>query len=217
MAAAGASVAVALGSSRTPVGPPAPPSTSHPQLALAKPAKCATWGCTKAQTVDLGNGYAISLWRTGKPGDFTTEPVIELTRGGVSVQWSLWPRGYGWAASLQCNAGAAEPNCMLTDGAGVHSAAAQMVILRAGKLVLPAKAYVVADLPTIAVTDLDDNGYLDIVALDSDYTPNFAQGHLFWRTFRYADDELVSTGCTPRRSSSEAAPTVLLTGACPRL
>jgi hypothetical protein len=215
VAAAGASVAVALGGDRTPAA--APLTTSHSVLprALPKPANCMTWGCTKAQSVDLGNGYAISLWHAGKSGDMRTDPVVELTDRGVSVQWLLWSRGYGWSGSLKCSSAAAEPSCIITDGAGVHSAAAQLVILRSGKLVFPAKAYVIADLPTITVRDLDDDGDLDVVALDSDYTPNFAEGHLYWRTYRNAAGQLLSTGCVRRNSPAEPAPITLLTGACP--
>ena len=213
VAAAGAAVAVGLGGNPT----PPPPPTKKPPVAVAKPAKCATWGCTKAQSADLGNGYTISVWHAGKSGDFTTEPVIELAHHGVSVQWLLWSRGYGWAASLHCSVDAPAPNCILTAGAGVHSAVAQLVVLQAGKLVLPKKGYAVADLPTISATDLDDDGDLDVIALDSDYTPNFALGQLYWRTFRNADGQLTSTGCVRRNSPNTPAPAGLLTGACPHL
>jgi hypothetical protein len=97
----------------------------------------------------------------------------------------------------------------------VHSAAAQLIVLRAGKLVMPAKAMVVADLPTILARNLDDDSDLDVVAVVSDYMPNFAEGHLYWRTFRNADGQLVSTGCAPRKSPGEAPPTQFLTGECP--
>lgn len=215
MAAAGASVAVALGGDRTPAA--APPTTSHAALprAVPKPADCASWGCTKAQSVDLGRGYAISLWHAGKSGDMRTDPVVELTDRGVSVQWLLWSRGYGWSGSLKCSTAAAAPSCIITDGAGVHSAAAQLVILRSGKLVFPAKSYVIADLPTITVRDLDDDGDLDVVALDSDYTPNFAEGHLYWRTYRNAGGQLSSTGCMRQNSPADPPPITALTGPCP--
>ena len=89
VAAASASVAVALVGDRA----PAPPRTSSPAphiRPVAQPAKCATWHCTRAQSVDLGGGYRISLWHAGKPGDWSAEPVVELRRAGVSVQWWAW-------------------------------------------------------------------------------------------------------------------------------
>jgi hypothetical protein len=73
----------------------------------------------------------------------------------------------------------------------------------------------VADLPTISAKDLDDDGDLDVIALDSDYTPNFALGRLYWRTFRNIDGQLISTGCVRRNSPNTPAPDGLLTGACP--
>ena len=216
--AAGASVGVALGGSPTPA---APPSTSSAPVqrptSVAMPAQCRSLGCTKAQTADLGNGYSISLWHSGKAGDFRSEPVIGLSNDGIAVQWWSSPRGYGWAGSLTCATRAPEPNCMLTDGDGAHSAVAQSIVLRAGRLVASAKAVVVADLPTVLARDLDRDGYLDVIAVDNDYTPNFAQGRLYWHTFRYADGRLVSTGCARKGSPNEPAPAQPVTGDCPRL
>ena len=212
--AAGASVAVALGGDRA----PAPPRTSAARVApraVPMPAQCKAWTCTKAQSADLGSGYTITMWHAGQAGDFRTKPVVELARDGVAVQWWMWSQGYGWAGALTCKAAAPEPNCMLTDGDGAHSAAAQLVVLRAGRLLAPNGAGVVADLPTVVVRDLDGDGYLDAVALDSDYTPNFAQGHLFWNTYRFAGERLTSTGCVRRAAPSDPAPTRIVTGPCP--
>lgn len=180
------------------------------------PAQCRAFPCTKARSESLGGGYEITIWHAGRVGDFRTEPVVELARDGRAVQWWLWPRGYGWAAELTCRAAAPEPHCILTDGDGAHSSVAQMVLLRSGRLAVPPGAAVVADLPTIISRDLDGDGYLDVVALDSDYTPNFAQGHLFWNTFRFAGGQLMSTGCVPRTSPTDPPPSRTASGLCPR-
>jgi len=214
--AAGASVAVALGGDRAPAPPPHTTSPVAARPAVPMPSQCKTWTCTKAQTVNLGGGYAITMWHAGKDGDLTTKPVVELARDGVAVQWWLWPDGYGWAGKLTCRAEAPEPHCVLTDGDGAHSSVAQLVLLRSGKLVAPKKASVVADLPTVVPRDLDGDGYLDVVALDSDYTPNFAQGHLYWNTFRFAGGQLTSTGCVRQNSPTEPAPTHPVSGLCPQ-
>jgi hypothetical protein len=217
LAAAGASVAVALGGDRTPAvpGPAVAGPVAHVQ-AVPMPVQCASWGCTRARTVDLGAGYAVTLWHAGKAGNYRAEPVVELTHDGISAQWWLWPHGYGWDAAIQCSVRAPEPNCMLTDGDGAHSAAAQLIILRRGRLDAPARASVIADLPTVAVRDLDGDGYLDLVAVDSDYTPNFAQGHLYWNTFRFVGGQLASTGCASKTSPTEPAPAHPLNGVCPK-
>ena len=214
--AAGASVAVALGSDRAPAAPrastraalgntAASPSASAP---AALPQQCVTGTCTKAQTVSLGGGYAISLWHAGTLGDFRTKPVVGLSHDGVAVQWWLWPAGDGWSGALSCHA----QQCVLTDGDGAHSAVAQVMLLRDGRLVAPARAAVVADLPTVLPRDLDGDGDLDVVALDSDYTPNFAEGHQFWNTYRFNGYELTSTGCMPKTGPP---PTHLATQPCP--
>jgi hypothetical protein len=214
--AAGATVAVALGSGRAPAPPreptaaalqhttaPPPPSAPAPM-----PQQCVTDTCTKAQTAGVGDGYAISIWHVGKLGDFRTKPVVELSHDGVAVQWWLWPAGDGWSGALSCRA----QQCVLTDGDGAHSSVAQVMLLRAGRLVAPARAAVVADLPTVLARDLDGDGDLDVVALDSDYTPNFAQGHQFWNTYRFDADRLASTGCVPKTGPP---PPQLATQRCP--
>lgn len=212
--AAGASVAVALGSDRAPAPPRSstaaalPHTSAAPSRPATMPRQCVTGTCTKAQTAGLGGGYAISIWHAGPLGDYRTKPVVELSRDGVAVQWWLWPAGDGWAGALVCRA----QQCVLTDGDGVHSSVAQVVLLRDGRLVAPAKAAVIADLPTVLVRDLDGDGDLDVIALDSDYTPNFAQGHQFWNTYRFADDQLVSTGCMPKTGPP---PAWLATQPCP--
>lgn len=180
------------------------------------PAQCATWTCTKAQTARLGGGYAITMWHAGRVGDFHTQPVVELSQDGVAVQWWLWPDGYGWSGGLTCRAPNPEPHCVLTDGDGAHSGVAQVVVLRSGRLAAPKAASAVADLPTITPRDLDGDGYLDVIALDSDYTPSFAQGHLYWHTYHFTGDRLASTGCVRRSSPDDPAPTRNVTGPCPR-
>lgn len=215
--AAGASVAVALGGNRAPAPPPHSSSSPPAASPVAMPKQCATWHCTRAQTADLGGGYAVSVWHAGKAGDFTTKPVLELSRDGVAVQWWLSPNGFGWSGALTCaGPGAPEPHCVFTDGSGAHSSIAQVLLLRSGRLTALREGYVEADLPTVLARDLDGDGYLDVVALDSDYTPNFAQGHLFWNTFQYAGRHLVSTGCQPRTSPHDAPPTRLADGPCPQ-
>ena len=212
--AAGASVAVALGSDRAPAAPrtstrAALGTTSTPPAApAALPQQCVTGTCTKAQTASLGGGYAISIWHAGTLGDFRTKPVVELSQDGVAVQWWLWPVGDGWSGALSCHA----QQCVLTDGDGAHSSVAQVMLLRGGRLVAPAHAAVVADLPTVLARDLDGDGDLDVIALDSDYTPNFAQSHLFWNTYRFASDRLTSTGCLPKTGPP---PAQLATQPCP--
>jgi hypothetical protein len=180
------------------------------------PKQCATWHCAKAQTVSLGGGYAISVWHAGRTGDFDTLPVLELSRNGVAAQWWLAPNGFGSSGALTCRAHAPEPHCVFTDGAGAHSSIAQLLLVRSGRLVAPKQAYVEADLPTVLARDLDGDGYLDVIALDSDYTPNFAQSHLFWNTFRFAGGQYTSTGCQPRTSPNAPAPTQFVSGHCPR-
>lgn len=184
---------------------------------VAMPRQCTTWHCTRAQTVGLGGGYAISLWHAGKAGDFTTQPVLELSRDAVAAQWWLVPNGFGWSGSLTCqSAHAPQPHCVYTDASGPHSSVAQLVLLQSGRLVAPRHASVEADLPTVLARDLNGDGYLDVVALDSDYTPNFAQGHLFWNTYRFAGGQYTSTGCVARPTPNDPAPTQLATGRCPR-
>lgn len=214
--AAGASVAVALGGGGTRIARPATATTTPPPRHVAMPAQCAAWRCTRAKTVDLGQGYAISVWRAGSTRVENADAVVELSQDGVSVQWWVWTQGYGLLTSLQCEVSASPPNCVVSDASGAHSGVAALVLLRGGRLVAPPGAALTADLPAVTARDLNDDGYLDVIAQDSDYTPNFAQGHLYWHSYVYRDGRYVSTGCARKASPSEPAPKRALTGACPR-
>jgi hypothetical protein len=208
-----ASMASVLLAACTTSSPPKP--TPSPVSAVPIPAQCAVWSCQKSQSVAVPGNYTVSLWRAGRQGDFTTHPVLELSEDGVPVQWWVAPNGYGWSGSLSCLAGAGRPpGCVLIDGQGMHSGIAEEIVLRGGRLVAVAAAS--SDTATILARDVDGDGELDVVALDSDYRPNFATGHLFWHTYRFTGDRLVSTGCTPASPAKPPPPTGFVTGACAR-
>jgi hypothetical protein len=204
----------ACGSS-PPSGHPAPatttPTTSAPASASAVP--CQSTGCQVKQTVPLATGYQVVLYLSPDQQNFRTRPVVELRHNGTAVGWWTSPKGDGWNGQLTCLSGAAEPNCVLTDTAGMHSGVAEVLLLSGGRLVHPAGAEAMSDSGVMHVADLDGDGYLDVVGATNDYQPNYAQGHNYWQTFRYTGGQLVVTGCelqldTPR-------PTQLLSGACP--
>lgn len=156
----------------------------------------------------------MRLWLSGNEQNYRSRPVIELIRDGVPVQWWISPQGDGWNGSLTCVTGDLEPNCVLVDSLGMHASVAEMVIVRGGRLVHPAHAEAISNSGAMRSADLDGNGYLDVIGTTNDYKPNYAQGHNYWQTFRFADDELTVTGCALQRKG-EPAPTHFLTGACP--
>ncbi len=190
----------------------APSPAASSAAGVPKPAQCAAWTCTRAQSVELPNGFAVSLWHAGQAGDFATRPVVELAQGAAAVQWMVAADGYGWAGTLTCSASGTEPTCVLLDGQGAHSGLAQEMVLRHGLLV--DAGTVSGDSSTVLAADLDHDGDLDVIVLDSDFTPNYAAGHLFWRTYQF-DGTLASTGCAPAADVHAAPPTTLLTGPCP--
>ena len=190
------------------------PSTAAATSAVPIPAQCATWHCQRAQSVTLRDGYAVNVWHAGQVGDFTTHPILELADNGVAVQWWVAPSGYGWSGSVSCLSSGAEPSCVFMDGQGAHSGLAQEIVVRSGRLV--ASAMVSSDSAMIVAQDMNGDGDLDVAALDSDFTPNYASGHLFWHTYRFAGNQLVSTGCTPAESTRAPVPKQFVTGSCPR-
>lgn len=176
------------------------------------PVACASWDCRARQTRQLGNGYAVTLWGGASQQNFLSRPVLSLAEHGTATQWWVSPKGDGWNGSLTCLATSAEPNCVMVDSLGMHASVAEMVLLSGRRLVHTAEA--VDDAPGMQAVDLDGDGYLDVIGTVNDYTPNFAQGHNYWQTRRYADGRFVVTGCTLQRAGSQP-PTQLLNGTCP--
>jgi hypothetical protein len=190
-----------------------PSSTSAPSPAPPPP-RCQAWECQARQTVNLTSGWTVRLWRGGDQQNYASRPVVELLHNRVTVQWWISPRGDGWNGSLTCLTGGPEPNCDLIDSLGMHAEVAEMLILRAGRLVHPPRAEAITNSVGMRAADLNRDGYLDIIGTSNDYLPNFAQGRVYWQTFRYKDGRLTVTGCA-RQSKNAPAPARLLTGTCP--
>lgn len=176
---------------------------------------CGNDGCSAGDAVPLGAGKQIRLWTV--PGE-AAHPVLEMRRGDQVVGWMPMVRGQSSGATLSCDARGDVPNCVVISAVGVHSALAEMILIRPGRMI-DTGAFVTAATPTVVASDLDGDTYLDVSARDSDYTPNFAQGHEFDRTYRYdaPTARFVATGCSPRVADPvhDPTPTHLQTGACP--
>ena len=128
----------------------------------------------------------MRLWRGGDQQNYASRPVVELLHNRVAVQWWISPRGDGWNGSLTCLTGGPEPNCDLIDSLGMHAEVAEMLILRAGRLVHPPGAEAITNSVGMRAADLNADGYLDVIGTSNDYLPNFAPGRVYWQTFRYA-------------------------------
>lgn len=188
-----------------------PDSAGNPPASTARTSSPPCDSCQPAQSVRLANGDVLRLWLSIDQQDYRSRPVIELLRSGRPVQSWAAPQGDGWNGALTCVDGAT-PNCVLVDSAGMHASVAELLLLPDGKLIHPAGAEVSADSPGMRTADLDHDGYLDVIGSTNDYSPNYAQGHNYWQTFRYAGGRFDVTGCARQTA---AAPTQLLTGACP--
>jgi hypothetical protein len=200
-----------VGARHTPTTAPSGTSVPRP---VPPPERCQAWGCRPRQSVTLAPAWTLRLWLSPDELNYHSRPVVELTRGRAAVQWWISPHGDGWNGSLTCLTGEPEPNCALIDSLGMHADVAETLILRAGRLVHPARAEAITNSVGMRVADLNRDGYLDVIGTSNDYQPNFAQGHDYWQTFRYHDGRLTLTGCA-RQLKSVPAPTRLLTGTCP--
>lgn len=169
----------------------------------------------------MANGYGIRVW---KIADLSAHPVLELVSGGRSKAWLVMLRGDGTGSTMRCDttppasAQSWTVNCVVVSPVGLHAAIGEMVLL-SGSDLIDTGAYITATTPRIVAVDLNGDGYLDLAARDSDYLPNFAQGHLFDRTYSYdrAAGRFVGTGCTsPLADPAHApTPTTLQVGPCP--
>jgi hypothetical protein len=199
-----------------------PGSTGQPAAtaASAESAPCARWSCRPGNPIPLGSGFSVRLWLSPTPDgtdstSLSRTPVVELLHDSLHVQWWIATMGFAWAANLTCLASEPEPNCVVTSSEGAHAGSAEMVLLRSGALVSPARTRVVFDSGAPYAGDLDGDGYLDVLGSDNDYLPNYATGHNFWATYRFHADALTETGCAPRPSGPEPQPDHLLFGPCP--
>jgi hypothetical protein len=174
--------------------------------------------------VPLSHGYTAVLWvsRHPTPDDIPRmqqlHPVVQLAENGRAVQWWNAPveNALAWGGSLTCLTTGPEDNCVLDGGAGAHAGYAVAMVLRDGGLVSGPNASVVGDSLGTAVADLNADGYLDVAAVVSDFSPSYATGHFYWRTFRFKGDAFVPTGCVPRTTAPrQPAPSHLVYGACP--
>ncbi|MEO6703979.1 MAG: hypothetical protein ABI140_12125 [Jatrophihabitantaceae bacterium] len=201
-------------------------SSSNPGSATAPlpvDAPCASFGCRPGAAQQLVDGYSVRLWlsqppSSGSPDAERSTPVLELSRDGKHLSWWTGRLGYGWAATVRCLATVAEPNCAVLAEVGAHAGSAELVLLRDGALVAPPQASAVFDSGVPTAADLDHDGLLDLVGVENDYQPDYANGHNFWVSYRLVGgpaSALHQTGCRPVAQLSEPAPTVLLTGRCP--
>jgi hypothetical protein len=138
-----------------------------------------------------------------------------LLRDSAHVQWWVATLGFGWAAALTCLATGAVPSCAVTSVAGAHAGSVEELLLREGSLVSSPQLRAVFDTGEPYARDLNHDGELDVIGLDSDYTPNYASGHNYWVTYRFQSDSLVETGCALRVTQTQPPPDHLLTGRCP--
>jgi hypothetical protein len=197
------------------------PATDSTAPSPAPDAPCKQWRCVPGAADELGAGYSVRLWTSAAPTAVATPdrstPVLELLRDGRHLQWWVGQLGFGWSAKLDClPAGAAVPaQCAVLADVGSHAGSAELVVLRSGALVSPPQASVSFDGGQPMAADLDHDGWLDVLGTENDYQPNYATGHNYWASYRFADGVLQRTGCVLRRRLAEPPPDRLLTGMCP--
>ena len=200
--------------------PPAAGSTTPSATARAPHAPCEQWSCKPKPPVELGGGYSVRLWSSATPAGPVPDrsmPVLQLLQDGQHRQWWVGRSGFGWSAKLDClAAGHAVPaHCAVLAEVGSHAGSAELVLLRSGALVSSPQATVSFDGGRPMAADLDHDGWLDVLGTENDYQPNYATGHNYWATYRFADGGLQRTGCVLRRTVAEPPPNRLLTGECP--
>ena len=69
--------------------------------------------------------------------------------------------------------------------------------------------------PTVQISDLDQDGDVDVSVRQSTYEPSYAAAPRFWQTFLRHDGAFVLSGCGELTTEPRDVPTAPLTGACP--
>ncbi len=182
-----------------------------PVVAGVPAAPCLQFRCAPGPALALPDGYQARLWSSPPPaaGDRSV-PVVELLHADSHVAWWTGRLGTGYSAQLTCLGS----TCLVVSTLGAHGGAVETLLFGHGAFATPATASVEFDSGTPVVRDLDGDGVPDVIGVENDYTPNFAQGHNYWATYRLVGPRLVRTGCE-RTQTHPATPTTLLTGSCP--
>jgi hypothetical protein len=187
---------------------PAVPPNSAP---ASPPPECPRGTCPQVDSVALGNGYVIILRGNDGYGGGAGASVVELTSGGVPVFWSATANET--PGGLACSTAGATPNCVVVDYTGAHASVATAWTLARGTL--HRGATVSSDTPGMSGRDLDADGFVDVVALQNDYTPDYATGKVYWQTWVSDGNHLTGTGCTSPSHTPTPAPTQPVSGSCP--
>jgi hypothetical protein len=201
--------ATASSTSSAPVAssPPAPPTPAP----ASPPPECPGGTCPQVDSVALGHGYVIILRGNDGYGGGAGASVVELTSGGVPVFWSA--AASETPGGLACSAAGAMPNCVVVDYTGAHASVATVWALARGTL--HRGATVSSDTPGMSGRDLNADGFVDVVALQNDYTPDYATGKVYWQTWVSDGNHLTATGCTSPTHTPSPAPTQPVSGSCP--
>jgi hypothetical protein len=210
---AGALVAVLLAGCAASTHAQARPAAAPTMTVPAPTAPCAPYRCVPGPAIGLADGHAARLWTSAQPADgdaSASTPVVELLQRGQHLSWWTGRLGVGWSARLSC----LPTDCMLSTGLGAHGGVVQALVLQGQQLISPPTASVEFDSGVPLVADLNGDGLLDVLGLENDYRPNFAEGHNFWATYRFTGTALQRTGCLPYTAGG-VRPAALLTGPCP--
>lgn len=177
--------------------------------AVPPPTSCSPLSqCPKAASGDVGDGYTLVL-RSG-PGSGSGASVLELRYRGVSVFWTV--KDDETPYELACSA-TPQKRCVVVDYTGAHAAVGRLWKVMGNTLVAGGTA--TSDTPGMHATDLNKDGYVDVVALQNDYTPDYATGKVYWQTWVSNGQSLVSTGCSAKASGDlPPQPVTPQTGSC---
>ena len=173
------------------------------------PPQCPGGSCNTIATASLGGGYVIML-RSG-PQTSTTlgASVVELTFNGMAIYWFV--ADGDTPATLTCKTGV-KTTCVVVDDVGAHGSTATLWAF--ANQTLTKGAVVNSDTPSMFARDLNADGLVDVVAMQNDYTPNYATGKVQWQTWLSDGAKLTSTGCTPLATTPSPRPTAPATGKC---
>jgi hypothetical protein len=101
---------------------------------------------------------------------------------------------------------------VVVDGIAMHAAKAWGVSFADDNVDLYDS--VVTDTPVIVAKDVDGNGWIDALAVQSTERPSYAAAPRFWVTFVSDGHHLTGTGCTTPTMDEQPVPTIVLTGDC---
>jgi hypothetical protein len=108
-------------------------------------------------------------------------------------------------------------HCFVVAGAGAHGGVLNVVAVgAAGRLSdVSQSGELSTDTPQVSARDLDGDGIDELLGLQNDYLPSYAEGTVYWLVWAWHGARYALTGCRKAQRGEQAPNGPLSPASCP--